>query len=722
MKRFELSTITINGISKKVFINLDEDNAIMYGTFGMYRFIWKYTQFCYPTVRTNNNEKETGKYARLYILERLALDNYSLNTVHKDKNEEYYHLDNINGVWCNVFKNGYIRGEVDNVPFAWQATRYELAVACNVAGFKGCITEKIDTNRIIDRLKTAGYNNVNSAFNVFYDKKQEVNKNVQAPSNSNVKQQPKQLPKKISKPSSLSNRYIYLSDPNEPYTVKAYIDRVEWMIDNVTSSWVYGSDRKGLVKIIVDVIKSRGFSTPNMLISYATPILISKNYLKYQKLYNELWKLNMDYSLIEGSAFSDESVLEFLDIISSVCPVELLKKLCELAGVSSEKYIKAKQPIVNVEKTVIEDNNTNVSDDNYDCIVDWFDEALGFVGTFHDILDFIYMEFAPNYYFGKKLFAYTPEYDLLNVTNDSDYVEDWTNKPNSYFYKKMKTYFEEEGFSESIISLSLHDKYDMEKLVKLVCAIDENLVKSKYFNFCFGDNKFYSIIDSIKYCLKVNKATGTTPSLKITTSDGTSGDDGPQKVPSSDGSLVKSDSIADVVDDSVINANQENTDVPAATSDGYIYLSDVGDRYLIKAYADRIESIVNGKISTWKYDANYAPTAPVIKAMKNCSFLEKDDLIDYASHIVKCDNYSKYQALYDELWRAKLDYTLLEESNFSDDTVRNIILNYAEIAVVNDDEDLDLSYCRKLYSIAGISDSSIDDILQYDCDCKKTAF
>lgn len=720
MKRFELSTITINGISKKVFINLDEANAIMYGTFGMYRFIWKYTQFCYPTVQTTNNKKETEKYARLYILEKLALDNYSLDTVHKDKNEEYYHLDNINGVWCNVFKNGYIRGEVDNVPFAWQATKYELAIACNVAGFNGCITDKIDTNRIIDRLKTAGYNNVNSAFDVFYGGKKTVSNDVktQVQNILNAKQPINDAPKT----SPILNRYIYLSDSSDAYVVKAYIDRVEWMIDNATKSWVYGSDRKGLVKMVVDVIKACGFSTPNMLISYATPILNSKNYLKYQKLYNELWKLNMDYSLIEGSAFSDGSVLEFLDNVSSVCPVELLKKLCELAGVSSEKYIKAKQPIVNVEKTVIEDNNTNASDDNYDYIVDWFDEALGFVGTFHDILDFIYMEFAPNYYFGKKLFTYTPECDLLNATNDSDYVGDWTNKPNSYFYKKMEIYFEEEGFSESIISLSLHNKSDMEKLVKLVYDIDENLVKSKYFTFCFGDNKFYSIIDSIKYCLEVNKATGTTPSLKIITSDGTSGDDDPQKVPSSDDQLVKSDSIADVVDDSVVNVNQENTDVPAATSDGYIYLSDVGDRYLIKAYADRIESTVNGKTSTWKYDANYAPTVPVTKAMKNCGFLEKDDLIDYVTSIAKCDNYSKYQSLYDELWRAKLDYTLLEESNFSDDTVRNIILNYAEIAVVNDDEDLDLSYCRKLYSIAGISDSSIDDILQYDCDCKKTAF
>lgn len=123
---------------------------------------WNTQTHAMPVVTSNNNadKKKAASYARLFILERLKLDNISLNVKTNTKNVEYIHLDTQNGVWCDIFENGYIRGMADGVAFAWDIFRYDEAVIVNAPGFKGVITRKTSTEKIKARLKLAGYNNL----------------------------------------------------------------------------------------------------------------------------------------------------------------------------------------------------------------------------------------------------------------------------------------------------------------------------------------------------------------------------------------------------------------------------------------------------------------------------------------------------------------------------------------------------------------------------------
>lgn len=123
---------------------------------------WDTETHAMPVVISKNiaDKKKAASYARLFILERLKIDNISLNVKTNTKNVEYIHLDTQNGVWCDIFENGYIRGMVDGVAFAWDIFKYNEAVIVNTPGFKGVITKQISTEKIKARLKLAGYNNL----------------------------------------------------------------------------------------------------------------------------------------------------------------------------------------------------------------------------------------------------------------------------------------------------------------------------------------------------------------------------------------------------------------------------------------------------------------------------------------------------------------------------------------------------------------------------------
>lgn len=149
--------VKLNGFEREVAIKIEGNK--MYGVLNKTRFIWDFTDHELPKVEVKNGADgiKAAKYGRLYILKRLEMDNINLPIKTKQRTVNYISIPESNGVWMNCFQNGYIRGSIDGIAFTWDPTKYQQAAAVNVAGFKGSITQKIDTNRIKARLREAGY-------------------------------------------------------------------------------------------------------------------------------------------------------------------------------------------------------------------------------------------------------------------------------------------------------------------------------------------------------------------------------------------------------------------------------------------------------------------------------------------------------------------------------------------------------------------------------------
>lgn len=149
--------VELNGFEREVAIKIE--NNKMYGVLNKTRFIWDFTTHELPKVEVKNgaDKIKAAKYGRLYILKRLEMDNIKLPIKTKPRTVDYISIPESNGVWMNCFQNGYIRGSIDGVAFTWDPAKYQQAVAVNMAGFNGSITQKIDTNRIKARLREAGY-------------------------------------------------------------------------------------------------------------------------------------------------------------------------------------------------------------------------------------------------------------------------------------------------------------------------------------------------------------------------------------------------------------------------------------------------------------------------------------------------------------------------------------------------------------------------------------
>lgn len=160
-KILEPKAVTINGFERNVAIKIEGTRMI--GLLNKTKFVWDYTKYEIPNVEVKNggDKMKAARYGRLYILERLKMDNVVLPIKTKESTVNYIHIDNANGVWLNCFENGYIRGEVNGVPFVWNPSMYKNAVAVNIPGFKGGITNTIDTSLIKKRLRDAGYKSFN---------------------------------------------------------------------------------------------------------------------------------------------------------------------------------------------------------------------------------------------------------------------------------------------------------------------------------------------------------------------------------------------------------------------------------------------------------------------------------------------------------------------------------------------------------------------------------
>lgn len=149
--------VKLNGFEREVAIKIE--NNKMYGVLNKTRFVWDFVNHELPKVEVKNGGDgiKAARYGRLYILKRLEMDNINLPIKTKQRTVNYISIPANNGVWMNCFKNGYIRGSVDGITFTWNPSKYQQAVAVNTPGFKGSITQKIDTNRIKARLREAGY-------------------------------------------------------------------------------------------------------------------------------------------------------------------------------------------------------------------------------------------------------------------------------------------------------------------------------------------------------------------------------------------------------------------------------------------------------------------------------------------------------------------------------------------------------------------------------------
>lgn len=160
-KMLKAQTVTINGFERSVAIKITGERMI--GVINKSRFIWDYTKHEVPhvEVKEGGNKIKAAKYGRLFILARLKMANVVLPIKTKETTVKYIHIDNKDGVWLNCFENGYIRGEVNGVPFVWNPTAHKYAAVVNTPGFKGGITNTIDTSLIKKRLIDAGYRTPN---------------------------------------------------------------------------------------------------------------------------------------------------------------------------------------------------------------------------------------------------------------------------------------------------------------------------------------------------------------------------------------------------------------------------------------------------------------------------------------------------------------------------------------------------------------------------------
>jgi len=149
--------VELNGFEREVGIKVDGNK--MFGVLGQTRFVWAFTEHELPNVEAKQgaDKLKAAKYGRLYILKRLEMEGVVLNIKTKEKTVEYLHIPEENGVWINAFENGYLRGCVNGIAFSWNPGLYKMAVAVNEAGFSGAITQKIDTDKIKARLRSAGY-------------------------------------------------------------------------------------------------------------------------------------------------------------------------------------------------------------------------------------------------------------------------------------------------------------------------------------------------------------------------------------------------------------------------------------------------------------------------------------------------------------------------------------------------------------------------------------
>lgn len=149
--------VELNGFTREVAIKIDGNK--MFGIIGKGKFVWDFTNRELPAVeiKPGVDKLKAAQYARLYALKRLAMDNIQLPIKTRKRKVDYITLEKSNGVWINCFKNGYMRGAVDGVPFTWDPSKYTKAAVVTEPGFKGTISQVIDTDRIKARLREAGF-------------------------------------------------------------------------------------------------------------------------------------------------------------------------------------------------------------------------------------------------------------------------------------------------------------------------------------------------------------------------------------------------------------------------------------------------------------------------------------------------------------------------------------------------------------------------------------
>lgn len=250
--------VELNGFKREVALKIDGDK--MFGVINKTRFVWAYTKHELPNIEVKEgfDKLKAAKYGRLYILKRLEMEGVKLNIKTKERTIDYIHIPEENGVWCNVFENGYIRGCVNGAAFTWNPAMYKMAVAVNEAGFNGTITQKIDTDKIKARLKAAGYTSYNNLMKAF--DKTKGSANVDPFSCKDV-----------------SEKYVYVEN-TENITVKLHRDKsITGTINGKDFSWNSKLGVSNLPDDARNAIKKQGFNNMALLVEFYSPILESPN-------------------------------------------------------------------------------------------------------------------------------------------------------------------------------------------------------------------------------------------------------------------------------------------------------------------------------------------------------------------------------------------------------------------------------------------------------------
>ena len=274
--RLEKAEVDINGVKRFVGIAINDD--MMYGAINGYRFTWKYQVSEYPVLEIEQDNKGIA-FARMFIQKRLLMDNVKLKFKTIERNVNYIHMGELNGVWCNVFENGYIRGQVDGTPFTWLPSNFKHPVAVTKAGFKGEITCTIDSQKIRCRLYEEGFENstmlmeaIKLSASVTVPTSRPTYDNPFAPKGSINSRGGARGKKASAKPSTL---YVYVVHNNE-LTIRYHSNRfITGEIDGQAFSWCKQDGRENLPIVVREAIKSQGFTMLYDLIRHCNPILNS---------------------------------------------------------------------------------------------------------------------------------------------------------------------------------------------------------------------------------------------------------------------------------------------------------------------------------------------------------------------------------------------------------------------------------------------------------------
>lgn len=166
MEQFlKVETVEAVGLTKSVGVKITEN--MMFGVIEKSEFVWEYKKHDLPKIKTPKGmaDIKLAKVGRSLILKRLSMEGIDVDIAQAKSKTPFIHIPMLEGVWVNAFPGGYLRGEINGMPFAWEPTVYKEAISLSEAGLSGHIREKISPNKIKWRIGRAGYRTIRELLN-----------------------------------------------------------------------------------------------------------------------------------------------------------------------------------------------------------------------------------------------------------------------------------------------------------------------------------------------------------------------------------------------------------------------------------------------------------------------------------------------------------------------------------------------------------------------------